>query len=121
MINCKMEEDELKNLIEIFYTKVLKDERNFSKPFHRVNLDHHVTKQVQFLSNKYEGGDKKLFNMHKLFAKNFMTESGSEIWIELMKESLDESNFSLKKELIERINLEMEKYGYQFNFKASKL
>lgn len=109
----------MESVVRSFYSRVLADQREFSIPFRRVDLEHHVSKQMDFLTDNYEGGDEKLFNMHKLFANKVMTSKGSDIWIGHMRDALvedTEMELEEKKRLLERINTEMQKYGYQFSF-----
>ena len=105
-------------IIRSFYTRVLADP-DFSAPFQRVDLNHHVSQQMDFLGFNYDGGDEKLFKMHKLFAKEFMDHEGSGKWIHHMNEAIKESDMNDKKKsrLVWRINHEMLKYAQQFDFK----
>ena len=63
--------------------------------------------------------------MHKLFADRVMTTRGADIWIGHMRDAILENGEmgpGEKVDLVNRINAEMKKYGYQFNFKVeSKL
>ena len=115
----------LEPVIRSFYIRVMNDTREFSKPFHRVDLEHHVREQVNFLVSiikgdvdRYPKGYIKLYHMHKIFASNFMNEENSQIWMEHMIKAIDENNISrqVKRELINIFKEEMVKYGHQFNF-----
>lgn len=95
----------MENVIRSFYSRILDDPRDFSMPFRRVDLEHHVAKQVDFLTDNYEGGDQKLLNMHKLFADRVMTTRGADIWIGHMRDALvedEEMEMAEKKRLLEK-------------------
>ena len=109
----------MENIVRSFYSRILADTRDFSVPFQRVDLEHHVSKQVDFLTDRYEGGDEKLFRMHQIFADKVMNTKGSDIWISHMRDAMlesDELDDDEKRSLFDKINDEMKRYGYQFNF-----
>ena len=116
-----MEETLLEPVVRSFYKKAMEDKSSFSIPFQRVDLDHHVEKQVDFLCSimngerhRYKGGDEKLYRMHKFFAESFMNEENGSKWLQLMKDSIDENPGS--DVLLDVVEAEMDRYGHQFGF-----
>lgn len=41
----------MENVIRSFYSRILDDPRDFAVPFRRVDLEHHVAKQVVFMTD----------------------------------------------------------------------
>ncbi len=116
-----MDEKVLEPVVRSFYKKAMEDDSSFSIPFQRVDLDHHVEKQVDFLCNvmngekeRYKGGEEKLYRMHKFFAESFMTGENGRKWLRLMKDSIDENPGS--EVLLGVVEAEMDRYGHQFGF-----
>jgi len=122
----------IEGLVKSFYSKVLEDRVNsgFVEPFKRVSLDHHVEKQVDFLVSatggdptRYPGGAKKIMLMHKMFAKSAMNKAGANLWLRYMVDAIEENNempLEMKEPLLEFMNVEMEKYGEQFDFSFTR-
>lgn len=117
LVNLYMDEKEIEPIVRDFYRRVMEDPNEFSEPFHRVSLEHHVEKQVDFLcsiinndTSRYPGGDKKLYKMHNIFAKKFMNNEGSTKWMDHMMKSIGDNE-----ELLAIINKEMDKYKPNFS------
>lgn len=118
----------IENLIRLFYTKLLNDKKNkwFSDEFIEIgSIEYHVNGQKKFwldimgCGEYYTGGEKKLYNYHKL-VKNIMTSEGSKVWMYHMKSALDELEYDKDKRVRKCIdvflNHFMIKYAIEFDF-----
>ena len=67
----------------------------------------------------YSGGEKKLYNYHKL-VKNIMTNEGANLWMKHMNDALDEMTYSddlrVRKCIDVFLNHFMIKYAIEFDF-----
>ena len=120
----------IEDLIILFYTKIFSDNDIKNKWFCDEFIDigdinYHVRGQKKFWldimggGEYYSGGEKKLYNYHKL-VKNIMTKEGSHLWMKYMNESLDEMKYEndlrVRKCIDVFLNYFMIKYSIEFDF-----
>ncbi len=122
MVNViEMDKAELEPIVRSFYKRAMEDPSDFSRPFHRVSLDHHVERQVDFLSSVISGNidestEKRLYTIHKLFVGQAMNGKNSSKWLRHMEVAVDENPGGDK--LMDIVEEEMMKYGHQFGFRS---
>jgi truncated hemoglobin YjbI len=122
-------EDEMTEIITIFYRDVLSDQEDklFRETFKESGtLEHHVKKQVNFWvdvtggGKRYPGGEARL-ELHHDNAKIIMTHRGAARWLYHMRNALRSRNFQdprIAPCINEFVNFFMYKYGKQYNFKS---
>ncbi len=116
-------------IVERFYRKVFNDEHWFKSVFERVGpLEHHVKTQSQMWVDvmggglAYHGGEFRLNFHHTHNAMQLMNERGAARWVELMVQTLDESQveFSVDSRARRSVNTFlsyfMDKYAEDFKF-----
>lgn len=118
----------IEDLIRLFYTKLFKDNKNkwFSNEFIEIgSIEYHVKGQKKFWldimggGEYYTGGEKKLYNYHKL-VKNIMTSEGANLWMNHMNDALDEMTYNedvrVRKCIDVFLKYFMTKYAIEFDF-----
>lgn len=121
-------EEYIENLIRLFYTNLFNDQKNkwFSEEFIDIgSIEYHVKGQKKFWldimggGENYSGGEKKLYNYHKL-VENIMTEEGARLWMFHMNNALDEMSYENDKRVRKCIDVFLKhfmiKYAVEFDF-----
>ena len=121
-------ETNIEDLIRLFYTNLFNDEKNkwFSDEFIEIgSIEYHVKGQKKFWldimggGEYYTGGEKKLYNYHKL-VKNIMTHEGANLWMYHMNNALDRMEYNkdnrVRKCIDVFLNHFMTKYAVEFDF-----
>lgn len=117
------------SIVHRFYTKVYQDEPWFSSVFKRIgDLNHHVNTQSSMWLDvmggglTYHGAEFRLNFHHQHNAFELMNEKGAKRWMDLMLETLSESDAYMTDYVRVRISINtfltyfMDKYAADFGF-----
>lgn len=123
-------QDPLHILIKTFYENILNDDKHpwFRDEFADIgDLDYHIKGQKNFWldvmggGKLYNGGERKLNMKHRL-VKDIMTTQGANLWMNYMKETLDEVKYHFIHDhrivpcIDSFLKFFMKKYSVEFDF-----